>query len=90
MDLDLTRALTIFVDNFDIFANGILNTILFAIVGTVFGLLIGLVLGGIKAIKIEESDTVLVRILKKIGHIFTGIYIFVLRGTQMMIQAVFF
>ena len=90
MQLDLSRALSIFIDNFDIFLNGILNTILFAIVGTVFGLLIGLVLGGIKAIKIEESDTLIIKVLKKIGHIFTSVYIFVLRGTPMMIQAVFF
>lgn len=89
MSLDLMVAWNIFVKNFDMFMYGVWLTILFAIVGTVVGLLIGLVLGGIRTIEVNESDSPIIKGLKWIGLSFSKLYIWILRGTPMMVQALF-
>ena len=90
MGLDLKVAFDIFINNFDIFTHGVMITILFALVGTGVGFLIGLVIGGIRAIDIKETDKPFIIFIKKISHLLSGFYIFTLRGTPMMIQAIFF
>lgn len=85
----LISSYNIFVKYFPSFIFGVKNTLLIALVGTFFGLIIGLLVGAIKAIKIEKSDKTHIKIIKKILHIISTIYIEVFRGTPMMVQAVF-
>ena len=89
MTIDFSKVVSIFTSNFPLFLYGVGITLIFAIVGTIFGLLIGLVVGGIRALDESEYDNILVIILKKIGKIITGLYIWIFRGTPMMVQAMF-
>jgi len=90
MSLNLMKCWEIFVQNMDMFFYGIRVTLLYAIVGTIVGFLIGLILGGIRGLEINESDSALVKGLKRAGHLITGCYVWVFRGTPMMVQAMFF
>ncbi len=89
MRIDFVRAWTIFVKNIPLFKYGIEITLLFAIVGTLIGFLVGLLVGGIRAIGISEYDQPIIRFLKRVGRLITGFYIWVFRGTPMMVQAMF-
>ncbi|MGN1343512.1 MAG: amino acid ABC transporter permease [Traorella sp.] len=89
MSIDFSKVVSIFTNNLPIFIYGIQLTLLFAIVGTIVGFLIGLFVGGIRSLKENEYDNLLVRILKLIGRLITGFYIWVFRGTPMMVQAMF-
>ena len=89
MSIDFARAWEIFVENIPLFTYGIQMTLLFAVVGTICGFLIGLVIGGIRAIEINEYDSPVSQLLKRFGKLITGFYIWVFRGTPMMVQAMF-
>ncbi len=89
MSIDFVKAWEIFQRNIPMFKYGIQTTLLFAVVGTVAGLVIGLFVGGIRAIEINEYDPVIIKVIKKLGQWITGLYIWVFRGTPMLIQAVF-
>lgn len=89
MTIDFSKAWSIFLNNSTLFAYGVQITLLFAVVGTVVGFLIGLLIGGIRALEISEYDSPIQKILKKLGNILTGLYIWVFRGTPMMVQAMF-
>lgn len=89
MIIDLGKAWSIFLNNLPLFVYGIEVTLLYAIVGTVVGFLIGLVIGGIRAIEISEYNSLPVRIIKRFAKLLTGFYIWVFRGTPMMVQAMF-
>ncbi len=89
MSIDWSYAWQALIKNWPMFWHGVQITIAFAIVGTVFGFLIGLVVGGIRAVPIDPLDSPWVRALKKFGRALTGLYIWVFRGTPMMIQACF-
>ena len=89
MTIDFSKVISIFTDNLPLFVYGISITLIFAIVGTVFGFLIGLLVGGIRALDESQYDNLFVVVLKRIGKMFTGFYIWVFRGTPMMVQAMF-
>ena len=89
MSIDFSRAWSIFTSNFSLFQYGVEMTLLFAIVGTVAGFVIGLIVGGIRAIEISKYDSMPIKILKRVGRFLTGFYIWVFRGTPMMVQAMF-
>lgn len=89
MSIDLGYAWRTLVDSWPMFWYGIKITLAFAVVGTVCGFLIGLVIGAIRSIPIDPLDSAPVRWLKKAGRWITGLYIWVFRGTPMMIQACF-
>ena len=73
-----------------LFINGIKITLLIALTGTVIGLVIGLVVGGIRsAAQVDIRDSSPVRVIKRIVLFVTGIYVEVLRGTPMIVQAMF-
>ncbi len=72
---------------FSKFLEGLGNTLLLAIIGTVLGLAIGIIIAVIRNIEINDTDSLIKKIFKKIGHVITYIYITVLRGTPMMVQA---
>lgn len=89
MSIDFAKAWSIFLRNLELFQYGIEITLLFAVVGTLVGFLIGLVVGGIRAIEINDYDPPLLKLIKKLGRLMTGFYIWVFRGTPMMVQAMF-
>lgn len=89
MQIDWSYAWSALLKNWPMFWYGVKVTIAFAIVGTVFGFLIGLIIGAIRAIPMDPLDSTFVKRLKKFGRWITGFYIWVFRGTPMMIQAAF-
>ncbi|WP_350309556.1 hypothetical protein [Faecalibaculum rodentium] len=90
MSLDFSYAWKTLTDSWPMYWYGIKITVLLAIVGTVFGLLIGLVVGAIRGIPEDPLDTPFRRGLKKAGQAISWFYIWIFRGTPMMVQAVFF
>lgn len=67
---------------------GLGNTLLLAIVGTVGGFLLSFILLYLKTLKIDSKrDNLFKKILKKIANFFSSIYITVVRGTPMIVQA---
>lgn len=84
------KAWQIFIENWPLFWYGTKITILLAVAGTFIGLLIGLLFGGIRAIKIESRDPWGVKAIKRILHAIVGFYVWFIRGTPMMVQAMFF
>lgn len=89
MHIDFSKALEIAQTNSSLFLYGIGMTLLFALVGTVCGFLIGLLVGGIRSIEINEYDSTVTKWIKQILRLITGFYIWVFRGTPMMVQAMF-
>ncbi len=73
------------------FIKGIYYTLLLSIVGTLGGFILSLLLTIIRTEEIDvKRDTIYIKIVKKIGHIFAQIYITVFRGTPMIVQAMLF
>lgn len=89
MSIDFHYAWQQLISNWPLFWYGIKMTVTFAIVGTLVGLLLGLVIGAIRCIPTDPLDKPAMKILKGIGHVITGFYVWVFRGTPMMVQAVF-
>lgn len=77
-------------NNYQLFFNGIMTTVLIALVGTIFGLAIGLLLALIRNMENKKHDSTLVKVLKFIIQKLVIIYIQVLRGTPMMVQSILF
>ena len=89
MTIDFSKVISIFSNNLPLFVYGVSITLIFAIVGTVCGFLIGLLVGGVRSIEETQYDSLIIKVLKKIGKIITGLYIWIFRGTPMMVQAMF-
>lgn len=89
MRIDLGYAWNTLLKNWPLFWSGIRLTLIFAVVGTVVGLLLGLVVGAVKSMDIDPLDSNATKWLKHIGHAVTKFYVWVFRGTPMMVQAVF-
>lgn len=73
-----------------LFLQGTLNTIIIAVVGTGIGFLIGLLIAIIRTIPTSKKDGVFKRIVLKIINLILAIYVQVIRGTPMMVQAMMF
>lgn len=84
-----SKSFSLFVRNYDLFLYGIKMTLLLAFSGTLIGLAIGLLLGGIRAVEVEPRDSMVIKVVKKVMHTFVGVYVWFLRGTPMMVQAMF-
>ena len=89
MSIDFHFAWQTLLDGWPLFAYGIAMTLAFAFVGTACGLVLGLIIGAIHSMEIDPLDSTFKKILKKCGHVFTSLYVWVFRGTPMMVQAVF-
>lgn len=89
MSVDFGYAWRTLIKSWPMFWYGMKVTVAFAIVGTVFGFLIGLVIGAIRGMPIDPLDSPFTKAMKKFGQWITGLYIWVFRGTPMMIQACF-
>lgn len=89
MKVDLGYAWQTLIKSWPMFWYGIKITVAFAVVGTVCGFLIGLIIGAIRGMPIDPLDSPFKKWLKKFGRAITGLYIWIFRGTPMMIQACF-
>lgn len=89
MKLDWGYAWQTLINSWPMFWFGMKVTISFAIVGTVCGFLIGLVLGAVRGMPIDPLDSPFTKFMKRLGQAVTGLYIWIFRGTPMMIQACF-
>lgn len=69
---------------------GIINTLLIATLGTIVGILLGLVLAIMKNQEIHYKDRAITIIIKKILRLLSTIYVDIVRGTPMMVQAAVF
>lgn len=74
-------------ENYLVFLKGLGTTLLLAIVGTIVGLIIGIFIALIRNIEVNRNDHIMIKITKYFFKGFSFIYITVLRGTPMMVQA---
>lgn len=71
------------------FLNGLSNTLLLAVVGTLGGFILSFIFLYLKTLKLDEKrDNGLVKGLKRLGNGFASMYITVVRGTPMIVQAI--
>ena len=89
MKIDFQYAWSQLINNWPLFWYGIKMTIAFAVVGTLAGLIIGLIIGAIRFVPLDPLDKPVTRFFKRLGRFITGFYVWVFRGTPMMVQAVF-
>ena len=88
LDIILPDTCTKVITDFsDLFYQGIKNTLVISLVGTVVGFIIACVLGTLRTIKVNKSDKVVVKIIKKVSNFIIKLYVTVFRGTPMMVQA---
>ncbi len=73
---------------YPMFLEGLKYTVIIALFGTIFGILLGMVLVSLKVQKVTPRDRTIVRIFKKCAVWISTIYVDVVRGTPMMIQAI--
>lgn len=86
----LQKSWWIFTNNAPLLWDGIKNTLILAVLGTGIGLIVGLLLGGIRAVQVEQRDKVVIRFMKRLGQGFVSLYVWFVRGTPMMVQALLF
>ncbi|WP_295138202.1 amino acid ABC transporter permease [uncultured Catenibacterium sp.] len=89
MKIDFQYAWSQLINNWPLFWYGIKMTIAFAVVGTLAGLVLGLIIGAIRCVPLDPLDKPVTRFFKQLGRFITGFYVWVFRGTPMMVQAVF-
>ena len=70
-----------------IFWDGIVRTMYLALFGTLFGLAIAIILGIIRSIKVKQTDSTFIKIIKKVSNWIIKTYVTIFRGTPMMLQA---
>ncbi len=82
--------INLIIGYYPLLLEGIFNTLLLATVGTIFGIMIGLVIAIIYNMEINKRDSKLMKIIKKVLHILAKLYVDIVRGTPMMVQAMVF
>lgn len=70
--------------------SGIKTTLLLSLVGTVVGFILALVFANLRIQKVSPRDKLVIKVLKVTGSTFTKIYVTVIRGTPMIVQAIIF
>lgn len=74
-----------------LFIRGVIITLMLSIIGTIGGFILSLFLTIVRMQKIDQRrDSFSSKMLKKIGHITTYLYVTVFRGTPMIVQAMIF
>lgn len=89
MSLDFAYCWRMLQANWPMFWYGIKVTISFAIVGTLGGLIIGLIVGAIRGLPDDPLDNPIKKGIIKFFQAIASFYIWVFRGTPMMVQALF-
>ena len=69
------------------FLRGTGNTLLMAIIGTIAGFLIGLIIAIIRTVPVKDGDSGVKKAALKIVNTILSVYVEVIRGTPMMVQA---
>ena len=69
------------------FLAGAGNTLLMALTGTVIGFIIGLLIAMVRTIPVAPSDNIVKRVLMRIVNFLLSLYVEVIRGTPMLVQA---
>ncbi len=69
------------------FLRGMVNTVIIALTGTVMGFLLGLLIAIVRTVPVSEQDGKTKRIFKKIIDVILNVYVEVIRGTPMLVQA---
>lgn len=69
------------------FLRGTGSTLLMSIIGTIAGFLIGLIIAIIRTVPIKENDGGFKKALFKVINAILSVYVEVIRGTPMMVQA---
>ena len=72
------------------FVEGIKVTIILSLVGTLIGLVLALGMVALRMMKAGPRDSDFVKFLKKLGNSIANIYVTVIRGTPMVVQAFVF
>lgn len=85
----IKQALQLFLDNIPLFINGIKTTLLLAFVGTLVGLILGFFICLLRNMTIKKHDSFLISSIKRLILAITKFYVDFVRGTPMMVQAVF-
>ena len=89
MRVDFSILWSIVKRNWPLFCHGIGLTLLFALVGTLGGFVIGVITAAIRTIHIEYDDSLIIKVMKLAVRGITKFYIWVFRGTPMVVQATF-
>ena len=88
LNLILPDSFTLVITRYqDLFYQGIKYTLGISLMGTIIGFLIACVLGTLRSIKVNNTDSLIVKIIKKVVDFIIRIYVTVFRGTPMMVQA---
>ena len=88
LDLILPNSFTLIITDYaDLFFQGIKYTLGISLFGTIIGFVIACVLGTIRSLKLLPTDSLFVKIIKKVSDYIIRIYVTVFRGTPMMVQA---
>ncbi|MGL5978966.1 MAG: amino acid ABC transporter permease, partial [Erysipelotrichaceae bacterium] len=77
----------LFENYLPLFLHGMKNTLIIALTGTIIGLVLGLLIAGIKTMKVSKREAFVARLIKRTLIILSNVYIEVLRGTPMIVQA---
>jgi len=80
----------LFIKYVPMILKGIETTLVISLLGTLLGLVIAALLVVFRTQKIDSKDNVFVTFLKKIGLWFTKVYVTIIRGTPMIVQAMIF
>lgn len=72
------------------FVEGIKTTVSLALLGTIIGLVLAFGMVVLRMLEAGPRDNDLVKLLKKLGNSFANIYVTIIRGTPMIVQAFIF
>ncbi len=86
----LGRTWQLFITNKSLYLAGIKTTLILALLGTIFGVLIGFVLVAMRIQEIHYKDNLFIKLIKKLSVLIAILYIDLIRGTPMMVQAMLF
>ncbi len=84
----LSRIIELIQNYWPMYLEGTINTLTISIIGTFFGMILGFMFTMVRSIEIPKKQNSLKIILTKMVQKFITIYIDVVRGTPMMIQAI--
>lgn len=76
------------INNKDLYISGTINTILISLIGTIVGLAIGFIVGIIRTI--PKVKNFILNIFVVVAKTISNVYVQVIRGTPMMVQAMIF
>ncbi len=86
----LLNSANLFWNNKELYASGLKTTLVVSLLGTIFGVLIGFVIVLMRIQQIHYKDKLLIKVIKKTSKFIAILYIDIIRGTPMMVQAMLF